>query len=88
MRKVLVTGASGFIGSTLTDMLLEKGEFEVWAGVRKTSSRKYLQEDKLHFIDLNYENLSELKSQLEKENFETIFHLAGLTKAKSQRGFR
>lgn len=87
MRKVLVTGASGFIGSTLTDMLLEKGEYEVWAGVRKTSSRKYLQEDKLHFIDLNYENLSELKSQLEKENFETIFHLAGLTKAKSQEAF-
>ncbi|MCF0210867.1 MAG: NAD(P)-dependent oxidoreductase, partial [Bacteroidales bacterium] len=87
MQKVLVTGASGFIGSTLTDMLLEKGEYEVWAAVRKSSSRKYLQEDKLHFIELNYDNTEILREQMQKEQFHTIFHLAGLTKAKSQAQF-
>ena len=40
MKKVLVTGASGFIGSTLIDRLLELGNYEVYAGVRKSSSRK------------------------------------------------
>ncbi|MBR1776873.1 NAD-dependent epimerase/dehydratase family protein, partial [bacterium] len=37
MKKVLVTGASGFIGSTLCDLLLEKKDIEVWAGIRRTS---------------------------------------------------
>lgn len=87
MKKVLVTGASGFIGSTLCDMLLQKKSVEVWAGIRKTSSKKYLQSPELHFIDLNYSNSEELKSQLSRENFDTIFHLAGLTKAKTQEEF-
>ncbi|MBR1769187.1 MAG: NAD(P)-dependent oxidoreductase, partial [Bacteroidales bacterium] len=36
---------------------------------------------------LDYSNISILKSQLEEEKFDTIFHLAGLTKAKSQAEF-
>jgi nucleoside-diphosphate-sugar epimerase len=43
MKKVLVTGASGFIGSTLIDRLLELGNYDVYAGVRSSSNRKYLQ---------------------------------------------
>jgi len=39
--KSLITGASGFIGSFLVDEALHKG-WEVWAGVRKTSSKTYL----------------------------------------------
>ncbi len=87
MKKVLVTGASGFIGSTLCDMLLGKEGPEVWAGVRKTSDRRYLQSPKLHFIDLQYSNPEMLKQQMEKEKFDTVFHLAGLTKAKTQEEF-
>ena len=40
MKKVLVTGASGFIGSTLVDRLLELGNYDVYAGVRNSSNRK------------------------------------------------
>lgn len=87
MKKVLVTGASGFIGSTLCDMLLAKNDIEVWAGVRNSSSRKYLQNSKLNFIDLQYNEPNILQQQLQKEGFDTIFHLAGLTKANSQEEF-
>lgn len=87
MRKVLVTGASGFIGSTLCDMLLQKQDIEVWAGIRQTSSKKYLQDTRLSFIDLDYNNPNHLKEQLQEQDFDTIFHLAGLTKAKSQKEF-
>jgi nucleoside-diphosphate-sugar epimerase len=50
MKKVLVTGASGFIGSTLIDRLLEIGEYEVFAGIRQTSSKRYLQDGRIKFI--------------------------------------
>ncbi len=82
MKKVLVTGASGFIGSTLIDRLLEAGTYEVYAGVRKTSDRKYLQDLRIKFIDVAFSSPERLKQQLSEENFDCIFHFAGLTKAK------
>ncbi len=87
MKKVLVTGASGFIGSTLVDMLLASGEYEVFAGIRQTSSKKYLQDNRIKFIDLHYTDVDILTQQLTNENFTTIFHLAGLTKAKKKEDF-
>lgn len=82
MKKVLVTGASGFIGSTLIDRLLETGTYEVYAGVRETSDRKYLQDSRIKFIDVAFSSPERLKQQLSEENFDCIFHFAGLTKAK------
>ncbi len=82
MKKVLVTGASGFIGSTLIDRLLEAGTYEVYAGVRETSDRKYLQDSRIKFIDVAFSSPEKLKQQLSEENFDCIFHFAGLTKAK------
>ena len=39
---ILITGASGFIGSFIVEEALRRG-FETWAAVRKSSSRAYLQ---------------------------------------------
>lgn len=82
MKKVLVTGASGFIGSTLVDRLLEAGTYDVYAGVRKSSDRKYLQNSRIKFMDVAFSSQEKLKQQLSEENFDCIFHFAGLTKAK------
>lgn len=87
MKKVLVTGASGFIGSTLIDRLLEIGEYDVYAGIRKTSNKRYLQDDRIKFIELNYTDTNVLKQQLDENNFAFIFHLAGITKAKHKEDF-
>ena len=41
MERILITGASGFIGSHLISEALALG-YEVWAAVRKDSDRKRL----------------------------------------------
>ena len=64
-KKILVTGASGFIGSFLVEGALERG-MQVWAGVRKSSSRKYLQDPRIHFAVLDFTDSDRLASQLEE----------------------
>lgn len=90
-QKILITGASGFVGSTVVDKALEQG-FETWAGIRSTSSREYLQDERIRFIDFNYsdkEELTEELSRFTKENgkFDYIVHCAGITKARTPQNF-
>ena len=90
-RRTLITGASGFIGSTVVDKALELG-YETWAGIRKSSSRQYLLDEHLRFIDLHYADKRKLKEQLrdfadEYGRFDDIVHIAGLTKARHKSDF-
>ena len=39
-KKILVTGASGFIGSFLVEGALERG-MKAWAGIRRTGPRRW-----------------------------------------------
>ena len=49
MDKILVTGASGFIGSFIVEEALNRG-MEVWAAVRKSSSKEYIQYNRIRFV--------------------------------------
>ena len=85
-KRVLITGASGFIGSTAVDKALELG-LETWAGIRKSSSREFLKDERIKFIDLNYNHPEAMKNQLTElinkhGKFHYIIHIAGLTKAR------
>ena len=62
--KILVTGASGFIGSFIVERALELG-FEVWAGVRASSSRRWLTDARIRFIDLDLSDEGRLQRSLE-----------------------
>ena len=82
--KILVTGASGFIGSFIVEEGLSRG-YEVWAGVRGSSSRKYLQDKRINFINLNFEDSDKLREQLsafaaENGRWDYVVHAAGVTK--------
>lgn len=89
--KILITGASGFIGSFLVDEALHKG-WEVWAGVRKTSSKTYLTNPDLRFIDLDYADpialLQQINSHTAKHGaWDYIIHNAGITKCTDEADF-
>lgn len=90
-KKILVTGASGFIGSFLIEKALEKG-YNTWAGIRSSSSREYLQDERIQFIDLQFNNKEKLTDQLkdfaaEYGKFDYIIHNAGVTKCLNPKDF-
>ncbi len=91
MDSILITGASGFIGSFLVEGALERG-MEVWAGVRRTSSRAYLQDKRVHFLELDFAHPDTLRMQLathagERGKFDYIVHCAGVTKCADKHDF-
>lgn len=77
--KILITGASGFIGSFIVEEALRRG-FETWAGVRASSSRKYLQDPRIHFINLDFSSEDQLVEALAGHDFDYVVHAAGVTK--------
>lgn len=88
---LLVTGASGFIGSFVVERALELG-MEVWAALREGSSRRYLQDARIRFITLDLECAEVLQEQLathrqEHGAWDYVVHAAGATKATSEADF-
>ncbi len=76
---ILITGASGFIGSYIVAEALQR-DMEVWAAVRPSSSRKYLQDKRIHFIELDLSSEERLTEQLRGYTFDYVIHAAGVTK--------
>jgi nucleoside-diphosphate-sugar epimerase len=85
MVKVLVTGASGFIGSHLTEALLGKG-FEVKALVRSPKRRGWL--EGLEGIEIRYGALEDPAS-LERavDDVDIVYHIAGVVKARNSAAY-
>lgn len=77
--KILITGASGFIGSFIVEKALERG-METWAAVRPSSSRRYLADARINFIELDFSSAQKLQEQLRGHEFDYVVHAAGVTK--------
>ncbi|MDR2810699.1 MAG: NAD(P)-dependent oxidoreductase [Tannerellaceae bacterium] len=89
--KILITGAGGFIGGFLVEEALAQG-YDTWAGVRASSSRERLQDARIRFIDLKYEDQETLTRQLadfaaEHGAWDYVLHNAGLTKTRNRKDF-
>ena len=89
--KILVTGASGFIGSHMVEKALLRG-YETWAAVRPTSSRRYLTDSRIRFIELDYTHPTILQDQLQdfarKQGcWDVIIHCAGATQCLHHNDF-
>ena len=84
--KILITGASGFIGSFIVEEALKRG-FETWAAMRKSSSKAYLQDERIKFIELNLNSKAQLVEQLKGKDFDYVVHAAGVTKCLNKADF-
>jgi nucleoside-diphosphate-sugar epimerase len=83
--RVLVTGATGFIGSHLVKALLEKGD-QVACLVRPTSDTSGLPVDELDLTIGDVTDPDTLKKPIEKAD--TVYHLAGATTSRGPAGFQ
>jgi nucleoside-diphosphate-sugar epimerase len=84
MKKILITGANGFIGSFLVEEAINRG-WQTWAGIRKSSNLEYLKDLSIRFIDLNFMDKNQLKKQISEQvgqygKWDYIIHNAGITK--------
>lgn len=91
MKRVLVVGAGGFAGGFICEECLHRG-YETWAGVRDTTSRKYLGDKRLKFLEFDFNSPGKLTSALRealvgessadgsKPRFDYIIYNLGATK--------
>ena len=81
-KKVLITGASGFVGYHLIVTAIKHG-LEIYAAVRPNSNVSHLKDLNINYVNLNFNSVDELKAELEEKQYAYIVHAAGTTKAKT-----
>mgnify|MGYP002536158947 CR=1 FL=1 len=86
-KRVLIVGAGGFAGGFYADEALRR-EYDTWAGVRASTSRKWLTDSRLKFLTLDFDNPESLATALsealpEGEKWDYIIYNLGATKALS-----
>ena len=78
MRRVLVTGVTGFAGSHLVDFLLAQGGYDIY-GIQRWRSRTENIEhfaDKITLLECDLRDATSTRDTLEKVRPDWIFHLA------------
>ena len=84
MKKILVIGAGGFIGGFIAAEGLRRG-YDVWMGVRASTSMRYLDDERLHRVVLDYDSPADVRRALaaalpEGERWNYVIHNLGATK--------
>lgn len=83
-KRVLVVGAGGFIGGFIAQEGLRRG-YEIWVAIRESTSRRYLTDERLHFVVLDYGNKDNVAEVLTSalpvsEKWDYVIYNLGATK--------
>ncbi|NKB24899.1 MAG: NAD-dependent epimerase/dehydratase family protein [Kiritimatiellae bacterium] len=81
---ILITGATGFIGSHLVDRLLTEGH-EITALIRSSSNLQWLQHRNIRLVQGDLIHPASLKEAVTGQDL--IFHIAGIVNARRERDF-
>lgn len=84
-KNLLITGASGFIGSYLVETALQKGYHTV-AAIRPTSNKQYIKDPAVDFLELDFSTDQSLDHAIREfvnkyGKIDYLIHNAGLTRA-------
>lgn len=78
MKKVFITGITGFAGSHLADYLSSKNEFEITGTYLTTDSKKNIQTDAVKLIQVDLQDAQKVADIIESVKPDYIYHLAAL----------
>lgn len=82
-KSLLVVGAGGFIGGFICAESIRRG-YDTYAGVRSSTSRRYLTSEALKITDFNYEDPAVIEKQMKEAapegGWDTIIYNLGATK--------
>lgn len=78
MKKVIVTGATGFIGRRLTHTLLERGVQVYGVGRNQELLDELARNSLFHSIKAEFEDYSILDQRISERDFDIFFHIAHL----------
>jgi len=82
--KILITGATGFVGSHIADRLLEAGH-QVRALTRSSSSLKWLEGKGIETVGGNLMVAESLRDAV--TGIDAVVHVAGVTAARNRQGY-
>ena len=82
-ERVLITGASGFIGYHLIEEAL-RNNLDVYAAIRKSSKTSHLSGFNINYTYPDFTSIRSIKEELAQNKYDYIIHAAGVTKARSQ----
>jgi dihydroflavonol-4-reductase len=82
--RVLVTGATGFVGSHLAEHLHRK-QHRVRCFIRKTSDTRWLRHLPIEYVDGDFFDKGSLQKAV--EGMDMVYHCAGVVASKTKAGF-
>jgi nucleoside-diphosphate-sugar epimerase len=80
--KILITGASGFVGYHLVKAAQDAG-MDVYAAVRGSSNITHLQDSEICFTTLDLSDKDALQRDFSTNGYDYVIHAAGLTRARN-----
>ena len=77
MKKALITGITGFVGSHLAELLLEAGVWEVYGTVRWRSKRENIEHlTEVNLVECELRDSVSVEKMISQVQPDYIFHLA------------